>query len=72
MKRTYKLEELDCANCALKIENAIQKIEGVNFASVNFMTQKLTVDIDDGIFDGVFNTVVKVCKKIEPDMDIVL
>ncbi len=72
MKRTYKLEELDCANCALKIENAIQKIEGVNFASVNFMTQKLTVDIDDGIFDGVFNTVVKICKKIEPDMDIVL
>lgn len=72
MKRTYKLEELDCANCALKIENAIQKIEGVNFASVNFLTQKLTVDIDDGIFDGVFNTVVKICKKIEPDMDIVL
>ena len=72
MKRTYKLEELDCANCALKIENAIQKIEGVNFASVNFMAQNLTVDIDDGIFDGVFNTVVKICKKIEPDMDIVL
>ena len=72
MKKVYKLEDLDCANCAAKMECAIQKIEGVNSASVNFMGQRMTIDANDENFDGIMKQVVKVCRKIEPDCTIVL
>mgnify|MGYP004503292981 FL=1 len=67
MKKTFKLEDLDCANCAAKMEEAIKKLDGVNDASVSFLTQKMTVDIEDEKFDAVMDEVVKKCKKIEPD-----
>lgn len=67
MKKTFLLEDLDCANCALKMENAIKKIDGVGSASVSFMTQKLTVEADDSRFDEIVKEIVKVCKKVEPD-----
>ena len=51
MKKVYKLEDLDCANCAAKMECAIQKIDGVNSASVSFMAQRMTIDADDANFD---------------------
>lgn len=72
MKKVYKLEDLDCANCAAKMECAIQKIEGVNSASVNFMGQRMTIDANDENFDNIMKQVVKVCRKIEPDCTIVL
>lgn len=72
MKKVYKLEDLDCANCAAKMEHAIQKIEGVNSASVNFMGQRMTIDANDENFDSIMKQVVKVCRKIEPDCTIVL
>ncbi len=67
MKKRFDLEDLDCANCALKMENAIKKIDGVHDASVSFMTQKMTVDADDDRFDEIMRQVVKTCKKVEPD-----
>jgi len=70
MKKSFKLIDLDCANCAAKMENAINKLDGVNSASVSFMTQKITVDADDAVFDSVMQDVVKICKKIEPDCKI--
>ena len=63
MKKSYKLIDLDCANCAAKMENAIKKIDGVNDASVSFMSQRLTVDADDGRFGEIMKQVVKTCKK---------
>ena len=72
MKKVYELEDLDCANCAAKMECAIQKIEGVNSASVNFMGQRMTIDANDENFDSIMKQVVKVCRKIEPDCTIVL
>ena len=71
MKRKFDIE-VDCANCAAKIEAAIQKIEGVQSASVSFMTQKLTIQADDARFDAVVQEAVKACKKVEPDCEIVL
>lgn len=71
MKKIYKLEDLDCANCAAKMENAVSRIEGVKFASVNFMTQRLTVEADDEVFDDVMKKVVKACKRAEPDCKII-
>lgn len=72
MKKRFKLIDLDCANCAAKMEDAIKKIGGVNEASVSFMTQKLTLDADDARFDEILAEAVRVCKKIEPDCTIVL
>ena len=53
MKKTFELEDLDCANCAAKMAEEIRKIEGVTFADVNFLTQKMTVEADDAEFDNI-------------------
>ena len=53
MKKTFKLEDLDCANCAAKMETAIKKLPGVTNATVSFMTQKLSIEADDAVFDEV-------------------
>ena len=67
MKKTYKLIDLDCANCAAKMEDAINKLPGVNSATVSFMTQKLTIDADDANFDAIVDAAAKAIKKVEPD-----
>ena len=67
MRKTYNLIDLDCAHCAAKMEAAIQKIDGVTEASVSFLTQKLTVEAEDGRFEEIMKQVVKACKKVEPD-----
>ena len=71
MKKTFKLIDLECANCAAKMEDGIKKLSGVNDASVSFLTQKMTVDADDSRFEQIMDEVVKVCSKIEPDCEIV-
>ncbi len=72
MKKTFKLEDLDCANCAAKMERAVAKIDGVNEVSVNFLAQRMTLDADEGNFDEIMQKVVKVCRKVEPDCTILL
>ena len=72
MKKKFKLEDLDCANCAAKMEEAITKIEGVSDASVSFMTQKMTVDAADDRFDEIMKEVVAVCAKVEPECRILM
>lgn len=72
MKKKFKLQDLDCANCAAKMEEAIKKLDGVNDASVNFMMQKMTIDADDSKFDDIMKEVVTVCAKVEPDCKILL
>ena len=72
MKKKFKLQDLDCANCAAKMEEAIKKIEGGSDATVSFMTQKMTIEADDGRFDEIMKEVVSVCRKVEPDCVILL
>ena len=72
MKKVYKLQNLDCAHCAQKIETAIQKIEGVTFASVNFTAQKLTIEAADEVFVKVLKKALKEAAKIEPDCTVVV
>ena len=67
MKKRYNLRDLDCANCAAKMENAIRRTDGVRDASVSFLTQKLTLEADEGRFDAILREAVAVCRKIEPD-----
>ena len=70
MKKTFNLTDLDCANCAQKMQDAICKLDGVHDATVSFLTQKLTVDADDDRFDEIMKQVVKCCKRVEPDCEI--
>ncbi|MBR6045500.1 MAG: cation transporter [Ruminococcus sp.] len=72
MKKTFKLDELDCANCGAKMEAAVKKIDGVTGCTVSFMTQKITIEADDDCFDDVVKQAVKVCRKIEPDCEIIV
>lgn len=68
MKKTIKLQDLDCANCASKIENAIAKLDGVTDVKVNFMGQKMILEAPDDRFDSVLEAAKKIAKKIEPDL----
>ena len=72
MKKKFKLVDLDCANCAAKMEDAIKKIDGVDDANVSFMTQKMTVEAAEDKFENIMQEVVKVCNKVEPDCQIIL
>ena len=72
MKKTFKLEDLDCANCAAKMEAAIKKLDGVNNATVSFMTQKMTIEADDERFDEVVKAAVKCISKVQPDCRVIL
>lgn len=71
MTKRFKLIDLDCANCAAKMENAIKKLDGVEDATVSFMTQKMTVTADEGRFEEIMDRIEKACKKVEPDCRIV-
>ena len=70
MKKKFKVTNLECANCAAKMENAIKKIDGVRDANVSFMTQKMTIEADDSRFDEIMEEVQSVCRKVEPDCTI--
>ena len=67
MKKVFALEDLDCAHCAKKMEEAVAKIEGVAHVSVNFLAQKMTLEADDARFDEIVKEAVAVCRKVEPD-----
>ncbi|MBQ8148798.1 MAG: cation transporter [Lachnospiraceae bacterium] len=72
MKKTYKIE-VDCANCALKMEEATKKVAGITDATVSFMTQKMKVEFEEGAdVDAVMKDVVKACKKVESDCEVYL
>ena len=72
MKKTYNLEDLECAHCAAKMETAINKIDGVNSASISFMAQKLTIEAEEKDFDKILKLAQKAIKKVEPDCRIIL
>lgn len=66
------LEDLDCANCAAKMEEAVKKIDGVKFASVNFLAQKMTLEADDEAFDEILKKTIKTIKRVEPDCRVIV
>ncbi len=69
MKKAFRIE-VDCANCALKVEGAIRRIDGVHDVKVNFMTQKMTLDAADDRFDEILREAEKAGKKVERDFEI--
>lgn len=72
MKKVFMMEDLDCANCAAKMEEAIRKLEGVTYVSISFMAQRMTLEADDAVFDKVVKAAVKAIRKVEPDCRLIL
>ena len=71
MKAVFKLEGLDCANCAAKIENEVKKIPGVEEASVAFMTQKMTIVADDERMEEIATEAARIANKVEGDVQVI-
>ncbi len=67
MKKVFRLENLDCANCAAKMERSIAKIKGVEKVNVNFMAQKMTIEASEEAFAEITAEIRSVCRKVEPD-----
>lgn len=72
MRKVFKMEELDCANCAAKMEMGIAQFDGVISANISFMAQKLTIEAEEEMFDEIMKEAVKVCRRVEPDCRIVI
>ena len=71
MKKVFELEDLDCANCAAKMEDAIRKLDGEQSVTISFMAQKMTLEAEDANFDKVLKQVKKCIKRVEPDCVVV-
>jgi copper chaperone CopZ len=71
MKKIYKMQDLECAHCAAKMEDAIRKIPGVQAVSINFLSQKMTLEAEDALFDEALKQAAKAIKKIEPDCRVI-
>lgn len=71
MTKTYKLQDLDCANCARKMEDAIRKLEGVTEVHVNFLTQKMILTADDTRFEDIVKEAIKCIRRVDPDCQVV-
>ena len=72
MKKTFDIEDLECAHCAAKMEESIRKLDGVIDVSVNFLTQKFTLEADDAVFEKLLKKAIKLCRKVEPDCRIII
>ena len=70
MKKRYNLSDVDCANCAVKMEEQISKLPGVNSASISFMAQKLTLDADEDKLDEILKQAEKIIKSIDEEATI--
>ena len=71
MKKTFKMQDLECANCAAKMEDAIRKLPGVQNVSISFMSQKMILEAEDDRFEQILDKSAKLIKKVEPDCRIV-
>ncbi|MBQ8356917.1 MAG: heavy-metal-associated domain-containing protein [Clostridia bacterium] len=72
MKKTFEMEELDCAHCAARMEEGIRKLDGVIDVSVNFLTQKLTLEAEDAVFEKVLKQAAKVCRKVDSHCNVII
>ena len=72
MKFVYRIEELDCAHCAAKMEKAISKLDGVESVSVAFLSQKLTIEADESKIEEIITKAAEICRKVEPDCKIIV
>ena len=71
MRKVFKMKDLECANCAAKMEDAISKLDGVEKATISFLTQRFTLVADDEHFNDIVDECARICKTYEPDCEII-
>ncbi len=71
MKKVFKMKNLDCANCAAKMENKIKKLDGVRDASISFMNQRLTIEAEESEFESIIDRAAEICRKVDKECEIV-
>ena len=71
MRKTYILEDLDCANCAAKIEEAVGKLDGVSKSTVTLLTQKLVIEVEEDKASSIVKDIKAIVKKFEPDVEVI-
>ena len=67
MKKKFKVEGIDCPNCAAKIEEMVGKLEGITSSKINFMAEKLTVEVEESALEGLLENIKKTVNVVEPD-----
>lgn len=72
MKKVFQMEDLDCANCAAKMEEAIRKIPGVTYVSISFMAQRMTLEADDAVFDEVARKAAHACARVDDNCRVII
>lgn len=72
MKKTFKITDVDCANCARKMQETICRLDGVTGCTISFLTQKLTLEAEDARFDDILKQAVKCVKRVDPDAEVVI
>ena len=72
MKKVFKMVDVDCANCAAKMENAISRLDGVRKVTISFLAQKMTLEADDDRFDEIVKQAVACCKKVDSECDVIV
>lgn len=72
MKKVFRMEDLDCAHCAARMEEKIAALDGVISVQISFLAQKMTLETEDAVFDSILEKAVKICRKIEPDCRIIV
>ena len=72
MKKVFQMEDLDCANCAAKMEEAIRKIQGVTYVSISFMAQRMTLEAEDALFDKVVKEAAKAVRRVDDDCRLII
>lgn len=72
MKKTFRLEDLDCAHCAARMEEKIKALDGLISAEVNFLAQQLVLEAEDAVFEKVVAEAAKICRRIEPDCRLII
>lgn len=72
MKKVFKMVDLDCANCAAKMEKEIKKIDGVIDVNISFLAQKMTLEADDARFDEIAKMAAKACRKVDDECEVII
>lgn len=72
MKKSFKMLDLDCANCAAKMERAISQLDGVQKVTISFLAQKMTLEADDARFDEIARKAAECCKKVDSECEVIL
>ena len=72
MRKVFEMEDLDCANCAARMEEAIRKIDGVTYVNISFIAQRMTLEADDAAFDEIAKKAAKACARVDDDCCVIL